>query len=46
MLEVAFSIVPFLSIDAVGSELWTAPHEYISSDTDESVFDNSSGRHR
>ena len=38
----AFSIVPFLSIDAVGSELWTALHEYINGDTHKSVFDNSS----
>ena len=41
-LEVAFSIVPFLSIDAVGSELWTALHEYINGDTHKSVFVNSS----
>ena len=32
----------FLSIDAVGSELWTALHEYINGDTHKSVFDNSS----
>ena len=38
----AFSIVSFLSIDAVGSELWTALHEYINGDTHKSVFDNSS----
>ena len=42
-LEVVFSIVPFLSIDAVGSELWTALHEYISGDTGQSAFDNSPG---
>ena len=45
-LEVAFSILPFLSIDAVGSELWTALHEYINGDTHKSVFDNSFGKKR
>ena len=44
--EVAFSIVLFLSIDAVDSELWTALHEYINGDTHKSVFDNSSGKPR
>ena len=33
MLGAAFSSTPFLSIDAVGSELWTALHEYIDCDT-------------
>ena len=28
MLGAAFSIAPFLSIDAAGSELWTRLHEY------------------
>ena len=46
MLEVAFTIVPFLSIDAVGSELWTALHEYISGGTLKSAFDNSPGKPR
>ena len=42
MLGAAFSSTQFLSIDAVGSELWTALHEYINGDTHKSVFDNSS----
>ena len=45
-LEVAFSIVPFLSIDAVGSELWTALHEYINGGTLSRASDNSSGKPR
>ena len=42
MLEAAFSSTPFLSIDAVGSELWTALHEYIDCDTHGRAPSNSS----
>ena len=45
-LEVAFLVVPFLSIDAVGSELLEALHEYISGGTLSRASDNSSGKPR
>ena len=40
-LEVAFSIVPLLSIDAVGSELLTRLLEYIDCDTHQRTPKNS-----
>ena len=45
-LEVAFSVVPFLSIDAVGSGLLAALHEDINGDTLSRASDNSSGKPR
>ena len=45
-LEVAFSIVPLFSIDAVGSELLAALHEHINGDILSRASDNSSGKPR
>ena len=42
MLEAAFSSAQFLSIDAVGSEILTALHEYIDCDTYQRAPSNSS----
>ena len=42
MLGAAFSSTPFLSIDAVGSELWTALHGYIDCCTHQRAPDDSS----
>ena len=42
MLGVAFSSTPFLSIDAVGSEIWAALHEYIDCGTHRRAPNNSS----
>ena len=42
MLGPAFSSTPFLSIDAVGSEIWTALHEYTDCDTHQRAPNNSS----
>jgi len=44
VLAPTFSSTPFLSIDAAGSEIWTALHAYINGDTHQGVLNNSSGK--
>ena len=42
VLGTTFPSTPFLSIDAVGSEIWTALHEYINCGTHQRVHNHSS----
>ena len=42
VLEPTFSLTPFLSIDAVGSEIWTSLQMYINGDTHQRVPNHSS----